>query len=316
MPLTATKYLRQILKVFELTFCNSTFHHGRQTCSSFMGRFWTGAICGQLLEGVKGWETAWWDTSCCAIWWWDCGAIRWWDTGEGVHGLEQLSRDTVLDGVDLLLDGDTEARPGWCCDDAVEQICDAGSSKVTSEPTTLPGTIWMVPKNWGTNWVLMIGKCCIPCGAPAPGSDVIWVAAGIPTWSCWLAGEPWFCGCGWWVSVICAVLWRQFWRCISSLPRVSGCSPSTWLRYLVTSWAHSLNPALYLPTTVLSAAAAMTSCWRWTFFKCLTVISKMSAFSNLEYCEVWNDRKNSNIKYFSIEREHYALRHHLKFFNN
>ena len=50
-----------------------------------------------------------------------------------------------------------------------------------------------------------------------------------------------------------------------------------------TSLAHSVNPALNLLRTFGSVACDMAFCWRWRFSKCLTVISKMSAFSSFEW---------------------------------
>ena len=274
--------------LFFLLYC--VFHHGLHTFSSLnwtlTGMFWGGAICGQLLEGVIWWEVTWWEGD--AIW---CR-----DDGEGV---QILSRDTVLEGDDLLLDGDTEALPAWWLlgnGVILEHICDVGSRSVTSVPMTLPGTIWTAPKNWGTPWALRTGTCCTVCGT-APGSDVIGVPAGMPTWSWWLAGWPLTWGCDWRFFAMRGAPWRQVWRCSSSLPRVSEFIPSTWLRYLVTSWAHSLNPALYFPTTVLSDAAARTSCWRCTLCRCLTVISRMSAFSSLEYWDVWNEKIQSQFSF-------------------
>lgn len=54
----------------------------------------------------------------------------------------------------------------------------------------------------------------------------------------------------------------------------------------MTSFMHSLNPALYFPRTVGSVFRAAVICARCMFRRCFTVISRISAFSSFECLEL------------------------------
>jgi hypothetical protein len=75
----------------------------------------------------------------------------------------------------------------------------------------------------------------------------------------------------------------QLERCATRRCFTAGSTPSMRLMYRLTSLAHSLKPVLNLCSTVGSVATAMASCWRCIVCRCFTVISRMSAFSNLEW---------------------------------
>jgi hypothetical protein len=74
----------------------------------------------------------------------------------------------------------------------------------------------------------------------------------------------------------------QLARCATRRCLTAGSTPSMRPMYRLTSVAHSLKPVLNLCSTVGSVATATANCWRCMFCRCFTVISRISAFSNLE----------------------------------
>lgn len=88
--------------------------------------------------------------------------------------------------------------------------------------------------------------------------------------------------CTWTTWSVCCcwsrAWFKQFAKCCKRRRFTTGSKPGK----RPTSLAHSLKPARNLPITDGSVAVVMTACWRWRFCRCLTVISRMSAFSSLE----------------------------------
>lgn len=178
-----------------------------------------------------------------------------------------------LDDVDETEDGDGD----WdgdvvvtCC---LKRVC-CGAAVVGSTRAMSP---------FGS----LVGRSCTPVPFTLlkiiPFCAVIvgtWWASTAPglgrmcTWTAWCCAT---CGC----SVCCFNCVdpaRQFAKCCSSLLFTVGSRPGN----LPTSPAHSLNPARNLFKTAGSVAADIATCCLCRFSKCLTVISKISAFSSFE----------------------------------
>ena len=96
-------------------------------------------------------------------------------------------------------------------------------------------------------------------------------------------------------------LLTQWFRWLRIRCRSAWSTPSMFPMYRFTSVAHSEKPARYLSNTEASFTIVVATCWRCNFCKWRTVISRMSAFSNLEWRE-GSLFSASNIKTFNSFR--------------
>lgn len=90
---------------------------------------------------------------------------------------------------------------------------------------------------------------------------------------------------------------KQLARWLRRRCRMVWSTPSIRPMKRLTSLAHSANPARNLAITEGSGVI----CCIWRFCKCLTVISRMSAFSNLEW-RALSFFRASNIRFFNSDK--------------
>lgn len=171
------------------------------------------------------------------------------------------------------------------------------------ETLSVPMKTATVPEHWpvGTRWNLLF-TFIDECSFDKMTRDGL----AVPKWSLFTddrmrLGVSFVCVSGVFVSCTfcevkhcfgCATVgWlttcKQFARWLVTLPLIWSLTHCAELIYRRTSLAHSLNPARYLVATDGSIVMATPDCWRCMFRRCVTVNSKMSAFSNFENCELW-----------------------------
>lgn len=163
---------------------------------------------------------------------------------------------------------------------------------------------------WGIPWATLVGntKAMSPLGnlvgtswtpVPLPLLNMMPLLCGT-TWGSGLLGSMCTCTCG--TSCGLPPWLRQLARCWSSRRFTMGSRPGK----RPTSLAHSLKPARNLLTTDGSAEADIATCCRCRFCRCFTVISRMSAFSNLEWRAGCNNNNNK------LDVRQFVTKHKLK----
>ena len=135
---------------------------------------------------------------------------------------------------------------------------------------------------WDTGYVFEWTEYSLP---DCSGNGMSKRSDGNDMISCAFCG---ICTCNGWRGTCPLFMTDWFWFCVKpemwciTRFRTFSLIPCEEPRYLATSLAHSAYPKLYLAATVGSAAMADVICRLCIERRYLTVISKMSAFSNFE----------------------------------